>query len=118
MSVLQIICIVGTLFFLGIVFKLVLKKRLREEFSIIWIGCAIFLNIFTFWRNGIAYFAKLFGIFYPPAILFIVLFVALIFYCLHLSIIISKHKNQVKNLTQELSILTKRLEKLENKNGN
>jgi hypothetical protein len=71
----------------------------------------LFLNVFAFWREGIDVLAHFFGIFYPPAILFIMLFMALIVYSLHLSIILSKQKNDIKNLTQEISFINEKLEK-------
>jgi hypothetical protein len=113
MSFIQVFSITGTTLFLCLVFKLIMKKKLREEFSIIWIICACFLLFFSFWRNSITVLAHFFGIYYPPAILFIFLFIALIFYVLHLSIIISKHRLQIKNLTQELAILSKKIDQLE-----
>ncbi|MCC6702399.1 MAG: DUF2304 domain-containing protein [Fluviicola sp.] len=112
MSFIQIVSIIFTLLFLGIVFRLVMKRKLREEFSIIWIFCALFLNLFAFWRDGIEVLADFFGIFYPPAIIFMVLFIAIIIYCLHLSILISRHREEIKNVTQELAILKQDLEQI------
>jgi Uncharacterized conserved protein (DUF2304) len=112
MSFIQIVSITATILFLIIIFRLIIKKRLREEFSVIWILCSLFLNIFAFWRDGIEVLARFFGIYYPPAVIFIMLFMALIVYCLHLSIIISKQKNDIKNLTQEVSFINEKLEKL------
>ena len=111
MSFIQIVSITATSIFLLLIFRLIIKKRLREEFSVIWILCSLFLNIFAFWRDGIDVLAHFFGIFYPPAILFIMLFIALIVYSLHLSIILSKQKNDIKNLTQEISFINEKLEK-------
>ncbi len=115
MSFIQILSISGSILFLLIVFRLIFQKKLREEFSIIWIICAVFLNVFTFWRHGIEVFATFFGIYYPPAIIFIALFVAIIFYCLHLSLIVSKQKNDIKNLTQEVAFINKKLNDLSQK---
>lgn len=112
MSFIQIVSIIFTLLFLGIVFRLVMKRKLREEFSLIWIFCALFLNLFAFWRDGIEVLADFFGIFYPPAIIFMVLFIAIIIYCLHLSVLISRHREEIKNVTQELAILKQDLEQI------
>lgn len=112
MSFIQIVSIIFTLLFLGIVFRLVMKRKLREEFSIIWIFCALFLNLFAFWRDGIEVLADFFGIFYPPAIIFMVLFIAIIIYSLHLSVLISRHREEIKNVTQELAILKQDLEQI------
>jgi hypothetical protein len=112
MSFIQLICITATLTFLAIIFRLIIQKKLREEFSIIWIMCAIILNVFAFWRNGIAVLASFFGVYYPPSIIFMFLFFAIIVYCLHLSLIISKQKNQIKNLTQEFALMNEKINKL------
>lgn len=111
MSFIQIVSITATSIFLLLIFRLIIKKRLREEFSVIWILCSLFLNIFAFWRDGIEVLARFFGIYYPPSIIFIMLFIALIVYCLHLSIVLSKQKNDIKNLTQEISFINEKLEK-------
>lgn len=111
MSFIQIVSITATSVFLVLIFRLIIKKRLREEFSVIWILCSLFLNIFAFWREGIEVLARFFGIYYPPSIIFIMLFIALIVYSLHLSIVLSKQKNDIKNLTQEISFINEKLEK-------
>lgn len=105
MEIIQIISVLFSLIFLLIVFRLVLKKKLREEFSIIWILCAIVFNVFAFWKQGIDYLASILGVYYAPSLLFMFLFAALICYCLHLSKVISKQHADIKNLTQQLAML-------------
>lgn len=109
MSFIQYISIGTTLIFLFIVFKLVAKKQLREEFSIIWVLSAVFLNVIAFWRSGIEVMANFFGVYYPPSVLYIVLFLLIIVYCLHLSVLLSRQRSQIKNLTQEVALLNERL---------
>lgn len=113
MELLQILAISTSIIFLVLVFRLVIKKQLREEFCIIWMACATVINIFAFWREGIDVLADFFGVHYPPSIIFIIFFFALIVYCLHLSIIISKQRNDIKNLTQELSLISQKLNKIQ-----
>jgi hypothetical protein len=110
METIQILSITLTLIFLGIIFRLVAKKKLREEFSLIWIFCAIFLNVFAFWRKGIEVLAEFFGVYYPPSIIYLVLFLAIILYCLHLSILLSRQREQIKNLTQDMAIMNSYLQ--------
>jgi hypothetical protein len=112
MELVQVIGIGTSIIFLIIVFRLVIKKQLREEFCIIWIACAVVINIFAFWRKGIDVLANFFGVHYPPSLIFIAFFFALIIYCLHLSIIISKQRNDIKNLTQEVSLINQKLSKI------
>jgi hypothetical protein len=111
MEVIQIVSVFFSVVFLIIVFRLVLKKQLREEFSIIWTLCAIVLNVFAFWKNGIDYLASILGVYYAPSLLFMFLFAALICYCLHLSKIISKQHQDIKNLTQQMAILESKMNK-------
>lgn len=108
METIQIISVLFSLLFLIVVFRLIFKKKLREEFSIIWIMCAIVLNVFAFWKHGIDKFASFLGVYYAPSLLFMFMFAAIISYCLHLSKIISKQSNDIKNLTQQLAILENR----------
>jgi hypothetical protein len=115
MSFIQYISIGTTLTFLFIVFRLVAKRQLREEFSIIWVIAAICLNIVAFWRDSIEVLATFFGVYYPPSVLYIGLFLLIIIYCLHLSILISRQRTQIKNLTQEIALLNERLNKMEQK---
>lgn len=117
MSFIQYISIGTTLIFLFIVFRLVVKKQLREEFSIIWILSAILLNIIAFWRDSIEVMADFFGVYYPPSILYIALFLLIIIYCLHMSILLSRQRNQIKNLSQEIAILNEKIDALNPKNG-
>jgi hypothetical protein len=105
MSLIQLISIALTVAFLLVIFRLVARKKLREEFSLIWLFCAIFLNVFAFWRKGIDTIADYFGVFYGPSIIYLVLFLAIIVYCLHLSILLTRQREQIKNLTQEMAIM-------------
>jgi uncharacterized membrane protein len=110
--VIQILSIAFTLLFLFFIFRLIVKGRLREEFSIIWIVTAIILNVFSFWRSGLDLIAGLLGVYYAPSLLFMVLFVAVILYLVHLSVINTKQQDKLKKLAQEIAILK---EKMQNK---
>lgn len=109
MQIIQIISLLFSITFLIVVFRLISKKKLREEFSIIWIFCALVLNVFAFWKSGIDCLASFLGVYYAPSLLFVFLIAAIICYCLHLSKIISKQHNDIKNLTQQVAILEDKL---------
>jgi hypothetical protein len=72
-------------------------------------------NVFAFWKSGIDWIASYLGVYYAPSLLFMFLFGALICYSLHLSKIISKQHNDIKNLTQHLAILEDKIRQMENK---
>lgn len=105
----QIISILGVLLFMYLVVKLVVKGKLREEYSIIWILGTIILAIFSIWRQGLQHIATLLNVYYAPSLLFLLAFFAIICFLLHLSIVITKLQNQVKDLAYELAMVKQQL---------
>lgn len=101
----QIISIIGSLLFMLVIFRLIVKGKLREEYSIIWIACTILLLIFAIWRNGLDLIAKLLGIYYAPALIFLGAIFAIIIFLVHLSVVNSKLQKQIKDLAQEFALL-------------
>lgn len=113
----QIISIIGSLLFMFFIFRLITKGKLREEYSIVWIFCTVFLLIFALWRNGLDVIAKFLGVFYAPALIFLGAIFAIIVFLVHLSVVNSKQQNQIKLLAQELALLKNKLEEQESKNN-
>jgi len=105
----QIISIVGALAFMFFIFRLIAKGKLREEYSIIWIICTVILLVFSFWRNGLDVMAKLLGVYYAPALVFLAAIFAIIVFLVHLSVVNSRQHEQIKKLTQEMAILKSKI---------
>ncbi len=109
MGKIQLISILISLMFTFFVIRLIVKGKLREEYSIVWILCTFFLIVFSFWRKGLDFVSDLFGIYDPPNFVFTASIFVIFVYLLHLSIVVSKLQDQNKKLTQELAILKERL---------
>lgn len=105
----QYISLIGVLLFLLFIFRLIIKGRLREEYSILWIVCTIFLIIFSIWRKGLEQIASLLGVYYPPSLIFLAAIFAIIAFLVHLSVVVSKQHGQIKSLTQEVAFLRQEL---------
>jgi hypothetical protein len=105
----QIISIIGALTFMFFIFRLIAKGKLREEYSIVWIICTVILLVFSIWRNGLDVLAKLLGVYYAPALVFLAAIFAIIVFLVHLSVVNSKQHEQIKKLTQEMAILKSKL---------
>ena len=101
----QILSILGTVLFMLFIFRLIVKGRLREEYSILWIVCTLVLLVFSFWRGGLDLIAKYLGIYYAPALIFLGAIFAIIIFLVHLSVVNSKQHRQIKDLAQELALL-------------
>lgn len=118
MERIQIIAIAGSIFFMSIVIRFIIKGRLREEYAIVWILSTIILLIFSFWRNGLEKLSQLLGIFEAPNMVFTGALFAVFVYLLHLSVVASKLHDNNKMLAQEISFLREKLKKLMNEKPN
>lgn len=94
------------------IFYLVRKKKIKEEYSLLWLSSSFVFIVFSIWRHGLEFFAKLMGIAYPPAALFLILMLAVFLILIEFSINISKLSEKNKILAQELSLLKNELETL------
>ena len=110
MDKIQIISITASLIIFFVVVNLVRRRRLKTEYSLIWLIVSVTFIIFSCWRHGIDQIAKLFGIAYAPSVLFIILLVGIILLLIEFSIIISKQAERIKILVQELALLKLEME--------
>ena len=108
----QVIAIICNLLFFYYVVNLVRRKRIREEYSLLWILFCIVFLVFSIWRNGLEVLASLLGIFYPPMAFLLILILGILSILIHYSVVISELSLQNKKLVQELGILRLELENL------
>ncbi len=101
----QLISILMVLVFMYVVIRLIIRGKLREEYSIVWILGTIVLVVFSIWRQGLQDIAALLNVSYAPSLLFLIAIFAIICFLLHLSIVISKLQTQVKDLAYALALL-------------
>ncbi len=103
--IIQYVAIIGSVLFIASVLILISKRKLREEFSLLWLffGCVfLFLSL---WRESLDIIASVLGIAYAPAAIFLILIIAIISILIHFSIAISGLTEQVKTLVQEVGLL-------------
>lgn len=108
----QIISIFGATLFMIMIFRLIVRGRLREEYSIVWIFCTVILIFFSIWRKGLEKISLLLGVYYPPSLIFLAAIFAIIIFLVHLSVVNSKLQNQIKDLSQEMAYLKKEVKTL------
>lgn len=98
------IAITMSLLFLLYIVRLIIKGKLREEYSIVWIVCTLVLIVFSFWRDGLEVLADIVGVYDAPNLVFTGAIFATFIYLLHLSIVVSKLHAQNKQLAQEMAL--------------
>jgi hypothetical protein len=101
----QILAIIGSLLLIGFILELIRRKRLREEFSILWLALSLVFLVLSVFRGLLDKFSYAIGIGYPPAALFLILILGLMFILIHFSVAISKLKETQKKLAQDLGLL-------------
>src|SRR4030042_2568950 len=91
--------------FVVLVFHLVRNRRLGEDFALIWASCALGMLAVIWFYSGLVVVTHLIGAVMPTTTLFLfgVLFILLL--CLKFSITFSRHRMQIKELTQKLSLM-------------
>lgn len=111
----QVLGISGSILFLAFILLLIRSRQLKEQYALLWLFFgAVFLG-FSVWRRGLEVLARLLGIDYAPAAMFLVMILGIVVILIHYSLIISRTTEDVKNLAQEVGLL--RLEVTESKGG-
>lgn len=109
----QVFSTIGSLLLFLFILRLVKRKKLKEEYSLLWLGFSfsfIALSIFKPLLDMVAY---TLGILYAPAALLLILIISVFFILIQFSIVISKLAEGNKNLIQEVGILKAELKKLQ-----
>jgi hypothetical protein len=104
-SRIQYISLTASIFFLFLIVELVRRSKIKESYSLLWLFFAVSFIGFSIWKDALEIFARLVGIFYPPAALFLILFVIIILILIQFSVVISKQSEQIKGLAQEIALL-------------
>ncbi len=109
----QFIAILISLAIALIIFQLIRKKKLLEQYSLLWFFSSIVLLIFSLWRDLLDKMAGMLGIYYAPSVLLVIVIFCGFLLFLDFSLVISRLTNQSKDLAQEVAILKNKLENLE-----
>lgn len=104
----QVVAILIAISIFLTVLELVRERKLREEYSWIWLLTGAGLVALTFWYNLLVEITHIIGAVAPTSTLFFFGLIFLMLVCVQFSIRISKLTNQVKELVQELTILRSR----------
>ena len=101
----QILAIIGSIAFLAFILYLVRKKKLREDYSLLWLFFGGIFLVLSIWRDSLEFISRALGIAYAPAAIFIILIMCLFMIMIQFSMIISKQANQISSLAQEIALL-------------
>jgi hypothetical protein len=111
----QILSILGSATLIAGIFLLIRKKKLKEEYAILWLVVFFMFLIISIFRSSIDFISKILGIAYQPSSLFIVLIIGAFLLLLHFSVIISDLRTKMNRLVSELTLVRSKLEDMEKK---
>ncbi|MBN2181968.1 MAG: DUF2304 domain-containing protein [Sedimentisphaerales bacterium] len=97
---------------LTIVFELIRTRRLKEEYSLLWLLSGVVILIFSIFPKMLDLISRIMGTYYLTTML-IISFLFLLLIVLHFSTVISQLSKKNKELTQELSIMDYKFRELD-----
>jgi hypothetical protein len=101
--------------FLLMVLELVRRRRLKEQYSLLWLFTSFIILVLAVWRDLLEFLARLLRIAYAPSLLFIAGIAFSFALILHYSVIISRLSSQNTRLALEVGILHKELNEIRKK---
>ena len=113
----QVIAIAVSAVLLMSVLELVRRRKLVEEYSLLWILGSIAILALSVWRGMLDIAARELGIFYPPSLL-LMLVIGIVFVgLLSFSVVLSRQRKQIERLMEETAILGAEIRDLRARNG-
>lgn len=103
--VIALLCVI----FLIYVIRLVIKGRLLLKYSLAWMLIAIAIMLCAVFPYPVAIVSDFLGFDITSNFVFFIGIVFLLFFCLALSVIVSRQSDSIKKLTQRLAIVEKEL---------
>jgi len=108
----RIFAIVTSAATLVFILELVRRRKLKEEYSWLWILTAAIMLVLSSWYGLIEELSRLIGAVAPTTTLFLFGLLFLLLISVHFSTMISRLAQQVRRLTQECAILEAELQQI------
>lgn len=114
---LRIVLIIGVIVYFVIILLFLKHKALALKYTLLWMMAGIVLGIMVIWPETFIYFVRILGIASNMNGLFIACIAFIIMILMSLTSIVSRQADKIKNLTQTIAKMEKRLREVEsNKN--
>ncbi len=101
----KVFAVAAGLLLMVFIFELVRRKKMREEYSWLWLLTGVAIIIMVLWYDLLEFITGLIGAVLPTTTLFILSILFLVLISIHFSVRISSLTDKMIKLTQELSIL-------------
>ena len=109
----QFFAIIAVILFFVILIWLLRKNRLELRYALLWFFCGVIMLVLAIFPRLLDRFAQFAGIYSSVNALFAVALFFALMLILSLTSIVSREKQEIVRLIQELAVLENRVEKLE-----
>jgi len=111
LSKIQIISLVISLLLALVIFQLIRKKKLKEQYSLLWFLTVTVMLVLALWEGLLYRISSLLGIAVPSNALFMLALLFMFIMSLHYSMLVSRLTDQTKMLAQRLALVDRELRK-------
>ena len=101
----RVFAITASLVTFGVILELVRRRKLKEEYSFLWIVTGVAMMLLASWYGLVERVTALIGAVTVTTTLFLFGLLFLLLISVHFSTVLSRLTQQVRQLTQELAIL-------------
>lgn len=105
----KIFAIIASSLLLLLIVELVRRRKMREEYSFLWIVTGVMILVLTVWYDLLVALTHLIGAVLPTTTLFIFGMIFLVLILIHFSIRISDFASKIEELAQEVAMLRQRV---------
>jgi hypothetical protein len=116
-DLIQIVAVSVSAALLALVLELVRRRRLTEEYSVLWVLCGTALLVFSVWRDALHLAARALGIYYPPAVLILLLVFFVFVVSLSFSVVVSRQRQQIERMIEDQALMDRDLRELRSRIG-
>ncbi len=113
----RIVALVGSLSLVAVVLLLVRRRKLREEYTPIWIAVAVAIAVIGIDLDLLRGVARLIGAWTLSSTVFFMGEIFLIAICLNYAVRLSQAGTQIRELAQEVTLLRRRIDDLVESSG-
>lgn len=105
MTRITILSVSASVILLLYILEMVRRRKLREEYSILWLAGGVIMLVFSLRRDWLKWTSEAAGIYYPPSFLFLIGMLFILLILIHFSITISRLYQMNKKMAQKMALL-------------
>lgn len=115
MERIQWIALAGSVVFFCFILWNIRKRRLSEAYALLWLLFALLFGVVSVWPWLMEHVSAFLGIYYPPAMLFLVMLLGIILILFQYLVLLTKNREKIHRLSQEISLLHAEIDELKKK---